>query len=95
MAQRLTLSTCSGGRADSGEDDPALLVRLRSVWGLGKLHGTPGRLAEQLARAMVRWGELAAVAGVGWLGPMVELSVYGQNSGDRARVSVRRRGKDV
>jgi hypothetical protein len=31
---------------------------------LGKLHGTPGRLAEQLAQARDGWGELVAVAGV-------------------------------
>jgi hypothetical protein len=31
---------------------------------LGKLHETPGRLAEQLAHARDGWGELAAVAGV-------------------------------
>jgi hypothetical protein len=31
--------------------------------GAGKLHGTPGRLAEELARARDGWGELAPVAG--------------------------------
>jgi hypothetical protein len=31
MAQRLTWFTCSGGRRDSGKDDPALPMRLRSV----------------------------------------------------------------
>lgn len=70
MARRLTRSTCSGGRTDSGEDDPALPVRLRSVRGLEKLHGTSGKLAEQLARARDDWGELAMVVGVraAWAG---------------------------
>jgi hypothetical protein len=39
-------------------------LRLRSVRGLEKLHGTSGRLVEQLARARDDWGELAMVAGV-------------------------------
>jgi hypothetical protein len=64
MAQRHTRSTHSGGRMDSSEDDPALPMRSCSVWGLGKLHRTPGRLAEQLARARDGWGELATVARV-------------------------------
>ena len=74
---------CSSGRTDSGEGDPALLVRLRPVWGLRRLHRTPGRLAKQLVRARDSWGELAVVAGTraAWAGG-VELTGVGNLLGE-------------
>jgi hypothetical protein len=89
MVLQLTRSTLSGWQRDSSEGDLASPVGLRSIRGLGKLHGTSVRLAEQLAWARGGWGELAVVARARAARQAVELSVHCQGSGDGAQRVVR------
>jgi hypothetical protein len=63
VAHRVTRSSCTGGRAKSGDVNPAPPAMWSSVQGLGKLHRVPGRLSEGLDWVAEDWSCRSTVAG--------------------------------